>query len=393
METVQPLAGITVVEMAQFITAPLAGMMLADLGATVIKVERPEGDPYRSFRGGKYSPHFRAVNRTKKSVTIDLTSPDGLAAVKKLARQSDVFLENFRPGFLDGVGLGYADLSRENDRLVYCSVTGFGATGPYRARPCYDTIGQALSGLLSLYVDPEDPKVAGTALSDSVTGLYTAFAILGGLMQRERTGRGLLVETSMMATAMSFIPNSHLEWALQGTSSGPYRKAEVSQCFALRCSDGTLLAIHLSSPEKFWTGLVAATGSSTLASDRRFAKREGRIEHYEELRQALAVAFEQHSSSYWSEKLVEHDVPFAPIYSIGEVERDPQVQAMDLFQEIEHPTEGSARVLKSPIRYNGDTGSARMFAPPTLGEHTEEILSGLGYSQHEIDRMRADSVV
>jgi crotonobetainyl-CoA:carnitine CoA-transferase CaiB-like acyl-CoA transferase len=393
-EVMQPLTGMMILELGTFITAPYAGMLMADLGAEIIKVERPGlGDPFRSFEGGLYSPHFRAYNRSKKSLTLDITRPDGRRVLEQLLERADALVENFRPGFLDGLGFGDEELLRLNPRLVYCSITGFGADGPYRSRPSYDTVGQALSGLLSLYVDPENPRLTGTAISDMVTGLYAGYALLAGLMQRERTGRGVRVETSMIAATMSILGTWLVEHGLTGVVPGIYRKSEVNLSFCLRCADDKLVAIHLSSPEKFWAGLVAALEAPELATDPRFAERMARTKHYEELRAELSARFVRQPRRHWLNQLEAHDVPFAPVYSLDDLRSDPQVAFLGLFQELVHPVEGTTQIVKRPVWLDGDTGSDAAFAPPQLGEHSDGILASLGYARADIDRLRTAKIV
>jgi formyl-CoA transferase len=390
----QPLSGINVLELGSFITAPYAAMILADFGATVVKIERPGGgDPFRAFKGGLYSAHFRAYNRRKRSLTLDLTKPAGKRIVEQLAERSDVLLENFRAGFLDEAGLGYEALSARNPRLVYCSINGFGADGPYRDRPSYDTVGTALSGLLSLYVDPENPQSTGVALSDSVTGMYSAIGALGGLMQRERTGKGMRVESTMLGATIAFTENSFADYFLNGTVPGPLSKAHLNQSFTLRCADGKMVAIHLSSPPKFWEGLVAAAGDPPLTDDPRFVERMSRVAHYEDLRLELTARFARQPRAYWLAQLEANDVPFAPIYGIDEVQHDAQVEFMRIFREVVHPTEGPSPMIQRPVRYDGDTGAETATAPPVLGEHVDEVLRGLGYAPDEIAKLRADKIV
>ena len=391
-QAVEPLSGIRVVEVGSFITAPLAAMLLADLGAEVIKVERPQvGDPFRSFKGGSYSPHFRAYNRNKRSLSLDVTQPAGKAALMRLIDRGDVVIENFRPGWMDQMSLGYDAMSKRNPRLIYCSISGFGSDGPYRNRPSYDTVGQALSGLLSLYVDPANPQLTGTAASDAVTGMYACYGILGALMMRERTGRGTHVETTMLNATMAFIETWFVEYFLTGIAPGIHHKSRVNQSFAMRCADGKLVAIHLSSPPKFWESLLIAIDAPKLAHDERFRSRTARIEHYEELQQELAAIFARFPRLQWTERLEANDVPFAPIYSLDEVSDDPQVSFMELFQDVVHRTEGTTRIVRRPVAY----GRRREFpksAAPALGEHSDAILAELGYSSLEIGRMRADRV-
>ncbi|HMK87578.1 MAG TPA: CoA transferase, partial [Steroidobacteraceae bacterium] len=192
------LNGTRVLELGTFITGPCAGMMLADLGADVIKVESPDGDPYRSYQGGQYSPHFQAYNRNKRSVVLDLKDPEDRAAFDQLAREADVFIENFRPGTVERLNAGAERLRGLNDRLICCSISGFGSSGPYLDRPSYDSVAQALSGFLSVVVDIERPRFLGPALADAITGIYAAYGVLGALVQRGRTGKGCTVEVSML---------------------------------------------------------------------------------------------------------------------------------------------------------------------------------------------------
>ena len=388
------LDGVSVLEIGSFITAPHAAMMLADLGAETIKVERPgSGDSFRTFQGGSYSPQFRAYNRSKKSITVDLTRPEGTLLLRELAQRADVLLENFRPGFMDEIGLGYDVLSAINPRLVYCSITGFGPEGPYRSRPSYDTVGQGLSGLLGLYVGIDDPRIAGTSISDAVTGMYAAYAVLGGLLRRERVGHGVRIETNMLASTIAFIENAFVAYSLSGTLPGLYGKSEANQSFALRCADDKLVAVHLSSPPKFWLGLVAATGSVTLGTDPRFTERPNRTRNYEALRQELARLFAQHPRTYWLEKLESYDVPFSPVYTLDEVERDPQVEFMHLFRDLVHPIEGATRTVGRPVWFDGDDGREAAFAPPQIGEHSSAILASLGYTDDDIARLRSDRII
>ena len=390
----QPLAGIKVIEAASFVTGPYASMLLADLGAEVIKIERPRGgDPYRSFKGGFYSSHFRAVNRNKRSMTLDLTKPEGARILRELAKASDLLIENSRPGFMDRLQLGYEQLKEINPRLVYVSLTGFGNSGPYRHRASYDTVGQAMSGLYSLSVDPADPRLTGVATSDGVTGLYGCYAAMAGLAMRERTGTGSRIETNMLAATMSFTESSLVAYLLSGSVPGPDFKAERSQSYAFRCADGKLVSVHLSTPEKFWQGLVKAVECPRLAADPRFNTGPGRIENYHVLRAELAAIFVTRPRAHWLSRLDEVDTPFAPIYTVDEVVSDPQVKAMDLLHELRHPSAEATPALKRPVLIDGDDGHEGAYAPPLLGEHTPEILGSLDYTADQIAKLKEAGVV
>ena len=276
-----PLAGYRVVDHGEFITAPYAAMLLGDLGAEVVKVERPGGDRFRHFEHGSYGPQFQAFNRNKKSLVLDLERDDERATLHDLLRTADVYIHNFRPGVAERLGAGADAAHAINPRLVYCAISGFGPDGPYAQRPAYDTVGQALSGFLSMFVDPSSPRIVGPATADSVSGLYAANGILAALLERGRTGRGRCVHVPMVAAMAHFSIEQYHRYFATGEVPGPSDRGRVAQSFALRCADGGLIAIHLSSPPKFWTGLLAAIERPDLASDPRFAGRVAFVEDYD----------------------------------------------------------------------------------------------------------------
>ena len=254
------LKDITVIECSTFVTGPYATALLADLGARVIKIESPpEGDPYRYFAPDPhFSFNFAHLNRNKESLVLDLKSAKGREICLALLRQSDVFVENFRPGTADRLGLGYEALRALNPRLVYCSISAFGQSGPYVDKPGFDTLGQAVSGLLSLLTDPGDPKVMGMALSDYVTGLSAGYGILGALLGREQSGNGCRVETSLLQATLSFIGETAAGYLRTGAVPNRMARVKNAHAFAFVCKDKRPLAIHCSVPEKFWLGLLKA---------------------------------------------------------------------------------------------------------------------------------------
>src|SRR2546423_7321336 len=281
------LAGIRVVEQGTFITGPCAGMMLADLGADVIKVESPEGDPYRAYQGGQYSPHFQAYNRNKRSLVLDMKQGTDRAIFEGLVREADVYIQNFRPGTAERLGAGVDRLQELNARLVCCSISGFGSSGPYVDRPSYDSVAQALSGFLSVVVDYQRPQFLGPALADAITGLYASQGILAALVQRGRSARGGHVEVSMLEAMAHFAVEPFAAFFALGQTPTSADRPRLAQAYILRTADERLIAIHLSSLEKFWQGLVAALGAPELASDPRFNPRERRVAEYEALRLEL----------------------------------------------------------------------------------------------------------
>jgi crotonobetainyl-CoA:carnitine CoA-transferase CaiB-like acyl-CoA transferase len=374
------LDGIRVVELGTTITAPLAAMLLGDLGADVIKVERPAGDPFRSFRGGSYSPHFVAYNRNKRSVVLDLTRADARAVLHELLGETDVFIDNLRPNVLPKMDLDPATLQTRCPRLIHCSITGFGSRGPDRDRPAFDAVAQALSGLTSLSVDPTHPDVTGPTISDNVTGMYAAYGILGALFERERTGNGRRLEINMLEASMSFIGDAFANVTQLGVSLNTHSRVASSQSYAFKCSDGRLVAVHMSSIEKFWTGLLAALNAGDLAGDPRFSSRMARVEHYLVLRDLLAERFALRPATEWAQRLEQADVPYARVNSVADALEEPQLAALQTLFRVEHPTEGPITMIHSPIHAGGERITPRKPAP-TLGEHTDAIVASASVRQ------------
>jgi crotonobetainyl-CoA:carnitine CoA-transferase CaiB-like acyl-CoA transferase len=372
------LAGYKVIEQGEFITGPYAALLLADMGAEVIKVERPgTGDRFRSFETGLYGPQFQAFNRNKQSIELDLEQASEREVLHRLLETADVYIQNFRPGVVEQFGFGADEARRRNPRLVYCSISGFGADGPYAHRPAYDTVAQALSGFLSMFVAPEAPRIVGPATADSVTGLYAACGILGALLGRHSTGEGRLVEVSMLGAIAHFSIEQYHRYFATDEVPGPSDRGRVSQSFAFQCSDGKLLAIHLSSPKQFWEGLLVATEAPELGSDPRFKDRMDRVRNHEALGEALRAIFARRPREDWLERLDTADVPHAPILGLDEALDDPQARHLGLAQAMEHPTEGVVRTIRTPIIFDRQRDGADTEAPPTLNEHGARIREAL----------------
>jgi crotonobetainyl-CoA:carnitine CoA-transferase CaiB-like acyl-CoA transferase len=373
MKTV--LAGLRILEQGTFITGPCAGMMLADLGADVVKIESPSGDPYRSYQGGQFSPHFQAYNRNKRSVALDLNAAPERALFDQMIGAADVYIQNFRPGTAERLGAGAARLQQLNPRLVYCSISGFGSSGPYADRPSYDSVAQALSGFLSVVVDPDRPRFLGPALADAITGIYAAYGVLGALFERSATGRGRLVEVSMLEAMAHFAVEPFAAYFALGQTPTSSDRPRLAQAYILRTSDGGLIAIHLSSLEKFWEGLLAALDEAALARDARFRTRQGRIDAYEALGAQLDAVFSRRPMQHWIERLGDHDVPFAPIKRIDDVVRDPQVEHLGLVVPVED-AHGGERAVRPAIQFDG-ARAGRVRTAPLLDEHGAAIRAAL----------------
>src|SRR3954470_7689174 len=361
MQTV--LRGVKIVEQGTFITGPCAGMMLADLGADVIKIESPGGDPYRAYQGGLYSPHFQAYNRNKRSIVCDLKANADRALFERLIADADVYIQNFRPGTAEKLGAGPTRLRELNPRLVYCSISGFGASGPYVERPSYDSVAQALSGFLSVVVDEDRPRFLGPALADAITGIYAAFGVLGALLERAATGRGKLVEVSMLEAMAHFAVEPFAAFFALGVVPRSSDRPRLAQAYILRTADNQLIAIHLSSLEKFWLGLVKALEAEEFTRDVRFATRLLRIDNYEELGEKLNEIFKLRPLSEWAERLNRHDVPFAAINNIESVVADPQVRHLGLVVPVESRTEGGNYAVRPPLQFDGSRVDAVSAAP------------------------------
>lgn len=387
------LAGLRVLDLGSFITAPYAAMQLAELGAEVIKVERPQGgDPFRSFAGGLYSPQYQAHNRGKRSLALDYASPGGLAVLNAMVARADVMIVNLRPGAAERLGIGADTVQALNPRLVYCSITGFGDDGPYHDRPAYDTVGQALSGWLSLFHESSDPRIAGPAVCDAITGLFAAQGILAALYERERTERGRLVQANMVQACLAFATEPLAQFFSSGKAVRPFARTALSQSFVLMCSDGRRIGLHLSSPEKFWQGLLTALERPGLAKDPRFAAREARVLNYESLASVLAEEFARLPSAEWERRLLAADVPFSPALRLDELEDDPHLRHLDPFSRMQHPRHGELRGVRHPLRYDHER-LADLPAPPELGEDSKDLLLELGLQAEQIAQLIRSGVV
>jgi crotonobetainyl-CoA:carnitine CoA-transferase CaiB-like acyl-CoA transferase len=384
-----PLSGIRVLDLSRVLAGPFCTMILGDLGAEVIKIEHPEGgDDTRAwgppFAAGE-SAYYLSVNRNKKSVLADLKSPRGREAVTALAARCDVVIENFRVGVAEKLGLGYARLSAENPGLVYCSITGYGRTGPYRDLPGYDFIIQAMSGLMSITGERDgEPMKLGVATVDLTTGLYAAVAILAALRRKEASGEGQHIDLSLMDSALSWLANVGENYLVSGEVPGRFGNAHASivpyQVF--RAVDG-FLAVGIGNDRQF-RRFCEIAGAPELAADERFATNPARVRNRETLIPRLDEIFARRETRFWIESLWKEGIPAGPINTVDKALEDPHAAAREMVVAMPHPAAGSVRLIGSPMRLS-ETPVTYRHAPPSLGEHTAEVLRELlGMSEEEV---------
>ncbi len=369
------LQGIKVVEFTSYVSGPYAGMLLGDFGADIIKVEPPEtGDPFRRWGETSYNATFGSVNRNKKSVTLDLKSPEGKAHALRLMEEADVVIENLRSGALDRLGLGWDAVRERNPRLIYCSITGFGDSGPYADRPGYDTVGQAMGGLLSLLTDMNKPQPMGISLSDHLAGISACMGILAAINSRHLTGRGQRVSTSLLESTISFLAENAARYFEDGSTPGRATRTHIAQVFAFVAGDGKGFVIHLSSPKKFWMALLGVVGRLDFAEDPRFAERKKRIANYDVLHEEFSRIFATRDRDHWLDLLIKADVPAGPIHDLEGVFSDPQVKALDMVARVPHPAgKGEVSLIRNAVRMS-ETPPVVRSAAPQLGEHNATIL-------------------
>jgi crotonobetainyl-CoA:carnitine CoA-transferase CaiB-like acyl-CoA transferase len=404
-----PLAGTRVLDLSRVLAGPWAGQNLADLGAEVIKIERPKvGDDSRAFgppwikdaqgRDTKDSAYFTSANRGKKSVTVNLALLEGQALVRELAAKSDVLLENYKFGDLARYGLGYEDLRKINPRLVYCSVTGFGQTGPYRERPGYDFMIQGMGGMMSVTGEPDGmpgggPQRAGVPIADIITGMYASIAICAALAHRAHSGKGQHLDLALLDSQIALLAYQNTNYF--ATGKPPPRIGNLHPNIVpyqpFRCADGEV--ILACGNDNLYRKFCEAAGCPELAADPRFATNGKRVENRKELSRLLGEIFARRTKKEWVELLDAAGVANGPINDIAQVFAEPQVQARGVKIEVDHPVAGRLPMVASPMRFS-DTPLEHKTPPPLLGEHTEAVLRDvLGKSAEEIARLRESGVL
>ena len=403
------LSHIRVLDLSRVLAGPWCGQILADLGAEVIKVERPGagddtrtwGPPWMKDTAGndtREAAYFMAANRGKKSITIDLSRPEGQALVKRLAAQSDILLENYKVGGLAQYGLDYASLHAEMPKLIYCSVTGFGQTGPYSGRAGYDFIIQGMGGLMSITGERDDlpgggPQKVGVAVSDLMTGMYSTVGVLAALAHRDVTGKGQHVDMALLDTQVAMTANMAMNYLASGKPPGRAGNAHSNivpyQTFPT--SDGHVI-IAVGNDSQF-AKLCAVMGCPELAKDERYATNPSRVKHRAVLVPLIAERIAQKPMQFWADALEAVGVPCGPINDLAQTFADPHVQHRGMRIELPHPTAGKVPLVGSPIKLS-ETPVTYQSAPPTLGQHTEDVLSTvLGLDGDAIAQLRADGIV
>lgn len=384
----KPLEGIRILEIGGYISLPLGTSLLAQLGAEVVKAERPVvGEDFRRQDNEK-SPYFRQYNYGKRSLSVDLKAPEGVELVKKLLPNFDVVLENMRPGKIEALGLGEAACREVNPDIIFGSVTGFGNDGPMAKRPAYDTIGHAFGGLYSIWSDKDRPQLAGGVSADVITGLVSATGVLAALIDRERNGsRPRRVDTSIVEAVSVLTVDSITQLFERGEDPVRNSRHPQAQNFALRTSDDKALAIHLSSSQKFWKALCDAMDRPDLAEDPRFAEYRPREANYFALVPLVEEHFKTQEYAYWENKLTEHDVPFAPIHSISGYLQSEQVRHLGISEE----QEDGLHLVRAPWRFDG-ARPEREGRAPRVGADSDDIASEV-LSKAELEALHEAGVI
>ena len=392
-----PLQGLRVIEMAHIMSGPTCGMLLADMGADVIKVEKlPGGDDTRSYTEPSIngeSAAFMILNRNKRGIAVNLKTPGGLEVVKKLLADADVVTENYRKGTLEKLGLGYDVLQALNPRLIYCAVSGYGRTGPYADKGGFDLIAQGFAGIMSITGEPGGPPAkSGTSIADINAGILAALGIVSALVARSTTGKGQMVETSLMEAAIQQTYWQAAIFFATGKNSGPTGSAHIltAPYQAFPTKDGW---INIGGANQSnWERIVKVIGRPELAQDARFATNNDRMKNLAALTPLIAERLKARPSAEWIREFEAAGVPVGPVNKIGDMLADPQVQARDMVVEVDHPRAGRVKALGHPIKFSDTRGDMRRPAP-LLGEHTREILVELGYDDARIAALLKEGAV
>jgi len=403
-----PLSHVRVLDLSRILAGPWAGQILADLGADVIKVERPGagddtrgwGPPFLRDRAGaetREAAYFLAANRAKRSLTLSLDKPQGQRIVRALAARCDILLENYKVGTLARFGLGYDDLRAVNPGLIYCSITGFGQSGPRRDKVAYDFIIQAMGGLMSVTGERDGapgggPQKVGVPLADIMTGMYAAVAVLAALARRAHSGDGEYIDIGMLDVQVASLANQAMNYLMSGATprrnGNAHPNIQPQDVFA--CRDGDIV-LAIGNDGQF-AKLCEALGRPELARDERFAQNAARVRNRDALEPLIRSALLERDRAHWLDALDRAGVPCGPINTVPEVFEDPQVRHREMLVEVPHPVAGTARLVASPMRFR-QAPLSHDRAPPLLGQHSREILAELGIGEAEIRQLEADGVI
>lgn len=392
-----PLSGVRVLDLSRVLAGPFCSMVMADLGADVLKIEElGKGDHTRTIHplvNGE-SHYFLAINRNKRSVVVDLKSPEGREIILKLAAQSDVVLENFRPGVMDRLGLGFAELCKAKPDIVMCSISGFGQTGSMRETASFDLVTQAMSGVMHINGEPDGPPTKmGIPMGDIGGGMWAAIGVLAGLQHRHATGQPLHVDLSLLEGMMGLLGYLAELYLVTGESPGrvgsshhsivPYGRFEVK--------DGHIvLALHIGS---FWRKFCVAIGREDLIENPKFRSTQDRNANRPELEALVTSILKTRTAAQWHEILSKADVPHGPVNDVGEALEQPVIAERGLVKTVKHPWSGDVKVVGTPLQFPGSYDNPRYAASPILGEDTRSVLAGIGYSMEKIDQLVSQGVI
>ncbi len=392
-----PLKGITVIELGQAVAGPYVGTLLADLGAEVIHIERPGvGDLARHWIPirGDLSFYFAVANRNKKSVTLDLKKDEGKEIFFRLVERADVIIENFVPGVVKKLGVDYESVRKVRPDIIYCHISGFGQTGPYRDRPAFDQVMQGETGIISYTGTKEHPSKVNVPITDLLAALYGVYAVMVALFNRERTGRGMEIDVSLFDCAVTLMMNLMNMVLVEGMKDEELRMGSkyflATPYEPYPAGDGKLVNIVVAT-EWHWKAFCKAVGLEHIMDDPRFATNQDRLKHREELEKIIVEKLKEKSRDEWIEILLEAGVPCGAVNTIEEVVNHPQTKARNVIVDVEYPGLGKIKLFNNPVKFSDFEVEVRR--PPRLGEHTEEVLSRIGYSREEIESFRSMGVI
>lgn len=395
----KPLSDITVLDLSRVLAGPYCSMMLGDLGAEVIKVERPElGDDTRHWdppSAGGEAAYYLCVNRNKRSLTVNMKEAEGREIIRELARKSDILIENFKVGTLDKMGLGYEEIRKINPGIIYCSITGFGQNGPCKDKPGYDFMIQGMGGIMSFTGDPEGPPMkVGVAIVDITAGLFASSAILAALRHREKTGAGQFIDIALLDSVVAWLANVGSNYLISGQLPRRYGNAHpnIVPYEPFMAGDGIYIALAVGNDLQ-WRKFCKLAGIEELAEDPRFATNAARVNHREALIPVIREKMRDRTAEEWLRLLDENKIPCGPINTLDKVFSDPQVLVREMVADVPHPTAESFKMVASPMKLT-ETPCEITRHPPLLGEHTEQVLKEmLGFDTNRIETLRASGII